>query len=67
MTSGETLTFYAGVTLGARWTSSSKRERVAEVLQAVGLGHSTDTLVSANHRQASTAWQAAIHSLMLQV
>lgn len=45
-TTKETLAFYAGVTLGAGWTRSSKRERVAQVLEAVGLGHTADTLVS---------------------
>lgn len=45
-TSQETLTFYAAVTLGEGWSHSSRKGRVAEVLDAVGLGHAADTLVS---------------------
>lgn len=46
MSTKETLTFYAGVTLGDGWSRASRTARAAEVLEAVGLGHTVDTLVS---------------------
>lgn len=46
MTCQETLAFYGGVTLGgAKWNRASRRERVEEVLAAVGLAHTAHTLV----------------------
>jgi len=45
MTSCETLTFYAGVTLGSSWTHRARGERVEEVLEAVGLTHAAHTQV----------------------
>eukprot|EP00775_Hariotina_reticulata_P005626 gene5626-5865_t len=47
MTANETLSFYASVILPSSWSSSSKCERVLEVLDAVGLGHCHRTLVGA--------------------
>lgn len=49
MSSAETLTFYAGVTLGSNWTRATWAQRVDEVLAAVGLKHAAHTLVSINH------------------
>eukprot|EP00882_Tetradesmus_deserticola_P028957 GHRQ01032306.1.p1 GENE.GHRQ01032306.1~~GHRQ01032306.1.p1 ORF type:complete len:110 (-),score=58.27 GHRQ01032306.1:395-724(-) len=46
MTTKETLTFYASVILPSSWAASKKAERVVEVLDAVGLGHTHKTLVS---------------------
>jgi hypothetical protein len=46
MSSHETLAFYAGVMLGKPWTHASRRERVEQVLDAMGLSKSADTPVS---------------------
>lgn len=46
MSGQETLSFHAGVLLGDGWTREARKERVSEVLSAVGLGHAAGTLVS---------------------
>ncbi len=46
MSSQETLAFYAGVMLGKDWSSVSRRQRVTQVLGAMGLSKSADTPVS---------------------
>lgn len=46
MSSRETLAFYARVVLGKPWSRASRRERVAQVLDAVGLSKSANTPVS---------------------
>lgn len=51
MNSRETLQFYAGVVLGDGWPHQARKDRVCEVLQAVGLSHAANTLV----RQAAAA------------
>jgi ABC-type multidrug transport system ATPase subunit len=48
MSSRETQAFYAGVTLGKPWSRSTRKQRVAQVLDAVGLSESADTLVSSS-------------------
>lgn len=46
MSSRETLSFYAGVMLGKAFTHMSRKARVAQVLDAVGLRLAADTPVS---------------------
>jgi hypothetical protein len=47
MTCKETLAFYGGVSLGGKeWPRAKRIERVEEVLAAVGLAHTVNTLVS---------------------
>lgn len=47
MTCKETLAFYSGVSLGGKeWPRAKRIERVEEVLAAVGLAHTVNTLVS---------------------
>eukprot|EP00879_Flechtneria_rotunda_P005971 GHRR01006278.1.p1 GENE.GHRR01006278.1~~GHRR01006278.1.p1 ORF type:complete len:428 (+),score=125.08 GHRR01006278.1:410-1693(+) len=41
----ETLDFYSHVVLPSRWSAAKRHERVVEVLEAVGLGHTMKTLV----------------------
>jgi ATP-binding cassette subfamily G (WHITE) protein 2 len=45
MTVRETASFYASLSLPGSWTSSAQRERVTQVLAAMGLSHTEDTLV----------------------
>ena len=46
MTVQETCAFYATVLLPKGTTRATKLERIAEVLAAMGLSHTTETLVS---------------------
>jgi ABC-type multidrug transport system ATPase subunit len=46
MTVHETLTFYATLQLPDSNTKAQRQERIAEVLAAMGLSHTVDTLVS---------------------
>lgn len=48
MTVHETLTFYATLQLPDSNTKHQRQERIAEVLAAMGLSHTVDTLVSHN-------------------
>ena len=45
MTVSETAAFYAALTLPGSWRAPARRERVAQVLAAMGLSHTEDTLV----------------------
>lgn len=45
MTVAETAGFYASLLLPRNWGAGPRRERVAQVLAAMGLGHTADTLV----------------------
>lgn len=60
MTCHETLTLYAGVTLGAGWTRSARGERVQEVLGAIGLTHAAHTQVGLRYH-ASPLMMPALH------
>lgn len=46
MTVQETLTFYATLQLPDSNSRAQRQERIAEVLAAMGLSHTVDTLVS---------------------
>ena len=45
MTVRETAAFYAALLLPGSWGAPARRERVAQVLAAMGLSHTEDTLV----------------------
>lgn len=45
MTSTETLNFYASITLPNIWSKSDRKQRVVEVLTAMGLKHRQKTMV----------------------
>eukprot|EP00879_Flechtneria_rotunda_P001281 GHRR01001430.1.p1 GENE.GHRR01001430.1~~GHRR01001430.1.p1 ORF type:complete len:214 (+),score=57.94 GHRR01001430.1:477-1118(+) len=46
MTVHETCSYYAALLLPRSWSGSQRRERIREVLAAMGLSHTNDTLVS---------------------
>lgn len=47
MTVIETCTYYANLTLPRSWSKATRRERIKEVLAAMGLSHTLNTLVGA--------------------
>ena len=50
MTVSETAGFYASLLLPRNWGIAARRNRVTQVLAAMGLGHTADTLVRGARR-----------------